>query len=1168
MCWKKLSAFCFLLVFYLNVFSQSISNEGRDFWVCFPSHIPSEINGGVIRYATMSVFITAKSNSSGVVSCGSFSRSFNVNANEVIEIEIPRVDSYVGDGKDSIAKNKGIHVVVNENQPNVVVYAHVFAGARSAASLVIPYEALGQKYFVMSYKGDEELGNYSQYNIIAVEPQTSIKITPMFNGIRQIPKLVYLEEAGDVYQYQNADDLTGTIIEVSENNPCKKIAVFSGSNSSIIVSADDNLDLRNASRDPLFQQLYPKESFGKIYSLIPFFNRNRGSIYKFLASENQTKVTYKGVEISLNEGESYTTFADNSVSILTSDKPISVAQYALTQLYSDTRNVSNNIAIVGDPDMVMLNPLEYSIDHITLYSSTKQDIEEQYLNVTIPTIGVSTFKMNAVSQETLFTRISGNQEYSYAQIDLTNKGTNFNLSSDVGFVATAYGFGNAESYAYSAGTSLASNKMVYPVNVNTSARLRDVCLDNTIDFELLLPYRSTKLIWKLEDEVEVVIENPAYEMIAGVNGDLYLYKFLANKTFTQGGNKSLTVRSVPPPAANICYVGEEDVVSILFNVADVPEISFNAPEKFCIKEAVPFNFNNHKSDIEVNSWEWDFGDGTYSTEQNPFHAFDNVGTYVVKLKAKSKDNCYSQIFEKTIEIIEVQMVSGFNVNDKLCTGIESYFENISISIDYPFTSYRWMVNEELVSTERNLKYVFTQAGTYKVELINVNSLGCSSNRIKQVEVIESPVLDFTYALGCFEDNIPFKANFSTNNFVSFIWDFGDNTPLVEGEEVQHKFRSEGIYSVKLIATTNTNCEIIILKEVRVNGNDQTSAFEILSGSTICRSQKVIIKNKSNYVDGIITKLEIVFNYQNIIIDKKTILNPIENDTYIYDLAVNNISSCDVSVIAYTGENCAIESSIESITIYPNSVLKYEALEGICINTPPFLLLTYNESELSGVATFTGNGISDSSIPMFNPAVAGEGIHRIKYHFLTKNGCEDEIEFDIEVKPIPLIANESQHIVFEILRDGEKQLDFSLAEFSNFDYEWLPAVGVSDPAILNPTLFPKESMNYQLTIKSGNECLIVYNIQVIVHDDTFVPNAFSPNGDGIHDQWQIKYLESFRNADVRIFNRYGQEVFISKGYESSWDGKFKGKDIPAGVYYYVIEPNNGRRKYTGSITLIR
>src|SRR5690606_35082128 len=124
---------------------------------------------------------------------------------------------------------------------------------------------------------------------------------------------------------------------------------------------------------------------------------------------------------------------------------------------------------------------------------------------------VSSFKMNNVSQEAFFTPISGYQEYSYAQINLTNKGTNFNLSSDAGFVATAYGFGNAESYAYSAGTSLASNKMVYPVSVNTNARLRDVCLDNTVDFELLLPYRSNKLIWKLDEEAEVVFENPDYE---------------------------------------------------------------------------------------------------------------------------------------------------------------------------------------------------------------------------------------------------------------------------------------------------------------------------------------------------------------------------------------------------------------------------------------------------------------------------------------------------------------------------------------------------------------------------------------------------------------------------------------------------------------------------------
>jgi gliding motility-associated-like protein len=83
----------------------------------------------------------------------------------------------------------------------------------------------------------------------------------------------------------------------------------------------------------------------------------------------------------------------------------------------------------------------------------------------------------------------------------------------------------------------------------------------------------------------------------------------------------------------------------------------------------------------------------------------------------------------------------------------------------------------------------------------------------------------------------------------------------------------------------------------------------------------------------------------------------------------------------------------------------------------------------------------------------------------------------------------------------------------------------------------------------------------------IPNAFSPNGDGINDTWQIEYLESYPGTTVDIFNRYGQKVFSSVGYTKPWDGKYNGKVLPVGTYYYVINPKNGRSTMSGSVTII-
>lgn len=84
----------------------------------------------------------------------------------------------------------------------------------------------------------------------------------------------------------------------------------------------------------------------------------------------------------------------------------------------------------------------------------------------------------------------------------------------------------------------------------------------------------------------------------------------------------------------------------------------------------------------------------------------------------------------------------------------------------------------------------------------------------------------------------------------------------------------------------------------------------------------------------------------------------------------------------------------------------------------------------------------------------------------------------------------------------------------------------------------------------------------------VPNAFSPNGDGINDRWHIQYLESYPGATVDVYNRYGQLVFSSIEYSVDWDGTVNGKPLPIGTYYYVINPKNGRKIISGSVTIIR
>lgn len=82
----------------------------------------------------------------------------------------------------------------------------------------------------------------------------------------------------------------------------------------------------------------------------------------------------------------------------------------------------------------------------------------------------------------------------------------------------------------------------------------------------------------------------------------------------------------------------------------------------------------------------------------------------------------------------------------------------------------------------------------------------------------------------------------------------------------------------------------------------------------------------------------------------------------------------------------------------------------------------------------------------------------------------------------------------------------------------------------------------------------------------IPNAFSPNKDGINDTWMIKGLQENVTCKVNIYNRWGQTIFTSTGYSKPWDGTYNGKPLPVDIYYYVITISN--KSYNGSVMLLR
>ena len=123
-----------------------------------------------------------------------------------------------------------------------------------------------------------------------------------------------------------------------------------------------------------------------------------------------------------------------------------------------------------------------------------------------------------------------------------------------------------------------------------------------------------------------------------------------------------------------------------------------------------------------------------------------------------------------------------------------------------------------------------------------------------------------------------------------------------------------------------------------------------------------------------------------------------------------------------------------------------------------------------------------------------------------------------------------------------------------NYLWTPADGLSSTTILNPIAKPASTTTYVLTVTNDVGCSSYDDIKVIVIPYCIkVKNSFTPNGDGINDLWSVfdKY-DCLKNITVHVFNRYGNAVYESKDYRNNWDGKYKGKSLPDGTYYAVID----------------
>jgi gliding motility-associated-like protein len=144
--------------------------------------------------------------------------------------------------------------------------------------------------------------------------------------------------------------------------------------------------------------------------------------------------------------------------------------------------------------------------------------------------------------------------------------------------------------------------------------------------------------------------------------------------------------------------------------------------------------------------------------------------------------------------------------------------------------------------------------------------------------------------------------------------------------------------------------------------------------------------------------------------------------------------------------------------------------------------------------------------------------------------------------------------------------------SNLRFKWTPNLNfISPDTVRNPVVIGLSNITYQYIATNTGGCSATGSIVVRVLPrlkPIYIPNVFSPNGDGINDKWVIDQLAPYANATVNVYTRYGRSVFNSVGYKIPWNGTINGEPLPAGVYYYIIQLKQETKPISGWVTILR
>jgi gliding motility-associated-like protein len=401
--------------------------------------------------------------------------------------------------------------------------------------------------------------------------------------------------------------------------------------------------------------------------------------------------------------------------------------------------------------------------------------------------------------------------------------------------------------------------------------------------------------------------------------------------------------------------------------------------------------------------------------------------------------------------------------------------------------------------------------------------------------------DFTDSLiNCFTRKLKNTTTASGSGIASWSWNAG----AAGTSAVQHPtftFPGYGTYTVRLIAVDSNGCGDSITRTVTIPyihfaraGNDTTTCTGV---ATMLHASGGI---------GYSWSPAATLGMPNAAV---TTAMPSVNTTYI--VTVTDTSGC-------------LDQDTAAIKMVPG--------DQVIASPQDTLICAGKEVQLhaEGVVSYQWAPPADlSNAAIADPVASFKRTITYTVTGKDRKGCTSYDSISLRQRPAPDVDAYSFGDLTVSCFDHAVQLHASGAE----QYTWQPGRYVNDSLIANPLASPPQTMLFTVTGVDEYGCSAQDTITVFSYKEAvvFVPDAFTPNGDGRNDAIRPLIYCDFNFERFEIYNRWGQKVFLSFRNDKGWDGNFNGEPAPLGVYMWYVKghrDNGDAVMYHGDITLIR